>query len=172
MFCLATSDFPRAGCELVFRAPLGAGLFISFSRLRAWDLPIWFSSRKGKPPPKAIILRTSGFSRSPRSTSRRISLFEGWDGICRAGLGQLRSSSMRMVNIITLLLVIVGAVNWGLVGLFQFDLVAALFGGQQAALSRIVYVLVGLSGLYQLVPLISALSSGAENPQLATRSHR
>jgi uncharacterized membrane protein YuzA (DUF378 family) len=46
-----------------------------------------------------------------------------------------------------LLLVVVGAVNWGLVGLFQFDLVATLFGGQSAALSRIVYTLVGLSGL-------------------------
>jgi len=79
---------------------------------------------------------------------------------------------MKVVNILTLVLIIVGAVNWGLVGLFQFDLVAALFGGQQAALARIVYVLVGLSGLYQLVPLISALSSGVENPQLATRSHR
>ena len=78
---------------------------------------------------------------------------------------------MRTVNIVTLLLVIIGAVNWGLVGLFQFDLVAALFGGQQAALSRIVYSLVGLAGLYQLVPLMSALSSGADNPQLATRSH-
>ena len=78
---------------------------------------------------------------------------------------------MRTVNIVTLLLVIVGAFNWGLVGLFQFDLVAALFGGQQAALSRIVYSLVGLAGLYQLVPLMSALSSGADNPQLATRSH-
>jgi uncharacterized membrane protein YuzA (DUF378 family) len=79
---------------------------------------------------------------------------------------------MKIVNIVTLVLVIVGAVNWGLVGFFQFDLVAALFGGPQAALARIVYVLVGLSGLYQLVPLISALASGAENPQLATRSHR
>ena len=79
---------------------------------------------------------------------------------------------MKIVNILTLVLVIIGAVNWGLVGFFQFDLVAALFGGQQAALARIVYVLVGLSGLYQLVPLISALSSGAKNPQLATRSQR
>lgn len=44
-------------------------------------------------------------------------------------------------------LVVVGALNWGLVGLAQFDLVAALFGGQDAPLSRIVYVLVGLSGV-------------------------
>ena len=44
-------------------------------------------------------------------------------------------------------LVVVGALNWGLVGLAQFDLVAALFGGQDAPLSRVVYTLVGVSGL-------------------------
>ena len=74
---------------------------------------------------------------------------------------------MKALNIVTLTLVIVGAVNWGLVGFFQFDLVAALFGGQDAALSRIVYGLVGLAGLYQIVPLVRAFSSGSENPQLA-----
>lgn len=72
---------------------------------------------------------------------------------------------MKALNLVTLLLVIVGAVNWGLVGLFQFDLVAAIFGGQQAAFSRIVYVLVGLSGLYQLVPFFGALGSRTDNPQ-------
>jgi uncharacterized membrane protein YuzA (DUF378 family) len=75
---------------------------------------------------------------------------------------------MKYANVITLLLVIVGAVNWGLMGLFQFDLVAALFGGPQAALSRVIYILVGVSGLYQIVPLLSAISSNEENPQLAT----
>ena len=75
---------------------------------------------------------------------------------------------MKFLNIATLILVIVGALNWGLVGLFQFDLVAALFGGQQAALSRIVYVLVGLAGLYQFVPLIRAMSSNHDDPQVAT----
>ncbi len=48
---------------------------------------------------------------------------------------------------IALTLVVVGAVNWGLVGLAQFDLVAALFGGQSAPLSRLVYGLVGVAGL-------------------------
>jgi uncharacterized membrane protein YuzA (DUF378 family) len=75
---------------------------------------------------------------------------------------------MKMLNIATLVLVIVGALNWGLVGLFQADLVAALFGGPQAALSRIVYILVGLAGLYQIVPLLSAVSGHADNPQIAT----
>jgi uncharacterized membrane protein YuzA (DUF378 family) len=67
---------------------------------------------------------------------------------------------MKALNLITLLLVIIGGINWLLVGAFQFDLVAAIFGGQDAALSRIVYVLVGLSALYQLVPFFRALSSG------------
>lgn len=49
-----------------------------------------------------------------------------------------------------LTLVIVGAINWLLVGVFQFDLVANLFGGQSAAISRIIYGLVGLSGLWCL----------------------
>ncbi|MFT9848940.1 DUF378 domain-containing protein [Aneurinibacillus sp. REN35] len=51
---------------------------------------------------------------------------------------------------IALILVIIGAINWGLVGFFQFDLVAALFGGQDAVLSRIVYGLVGISGVYAI----------------------
>ncbi|RXZ66325.1 DUF378 domain-containing protein [Pelagerythrobacter rhizovicinus] len=59
---------------------------------------------------------------------------------------------MRVLNIVTLILVIVGGLNWGLVGLFEFNLVAALFG-EMSMLSRIVYVLVGLSALWQLVPL-------------------
>jgi uncharacterized membrane protein YuzA (DUF378 family) len=59
----------------------------------------------------------------------------------------------KFLDIVTLLLVIVGAVNWGLVGLFKFDLVATIVGkdfGEVNALSRIVYILVGLSGIYQL----------------------
>ena len=47
-----------------------------------------------------------------------------------------------------LTLVIIGALNWLLVGVFQFDLVAAIFGGQTATLSRIVYALVGIAGTW------------------------
>lgn len=47
-----------------------------------------------------------------------------------------------------LILSIIGAINWGLIGIFRFDLVAWLFGGQTAVLSRIVYTLVGLAGLW------------------------
>ena len=72
---------------------------------------------------------------------------------------------MKAINLITLLLVIVGALNWGLMGLFQVDLVATIFGGPQAALSRIVYILVGLSGFYQLVPFFGAMGGRHDNPQ-------
>lgn len=51
---------------------------------------------------------------------------------------------------LALLLVIIGALNWGLIGFFNFDLVAALFGGQTALLSRVVYSLVGIAGLYSI----------------------
>ena len=57
-----------------------------------------------------------------------------------------------------LTLTIVGALNWGLVGLFQFDLVAALFGGPTAMLSRLVYTLVGVGGLYTIYSLTKTTS--------------
>jgi uncharacterized protein len=65
---------------------------------------------------------------------------------------------MYTLNLITLLLIIVGGINWLLVGLFQFDLVAAIFGGQDAGLARIVYILVGLSALWQIMPWVRMLS--------------
>jgi len=49
---------------------------------------------------------------------------------------------------LALILVIIGALNWGLIGLFQWDLVASLFGGQSALLSRVIYTLVGIAGAY------------------------
>ena len=49
---------------------------------------------------------------------------------------------------LALILVIIGALNWGSIGIFQFDLVASLFGGMGALISRIVYTLVGLAGIW------------------------
>ena len=49
---------------------------------------------------------------------------------------------------ICLILMIIGGINWGLVGLFQFDFVAALFGGQDSAFSRVIFALVGLAALW------------------------
>ena len=53
-----------------------------------------------------------------------------------------------MLDRIALILTIIGALNWGSIGLFQFDCVAWLFGGQAGIVSRIIYVLVGLAGLW------------------------
>lgn len=54
---------------------------------------------------------------------------------------------IKWLDIIALTLTIIGAINWGLIGIFRFDLVAFLFG-DMSWLSRIVYVIVGLCGLY------------------------
>jgi uncharacterized membrane protein YuzA (DUF378 family) len=73
---------------------------------------------------------------------------------------------MKALNLITLALVIVGGINWGLVGLFDFNLVAALFG-VDTFVSNLIYVLVGLSALYQLVPLMRAANVGEVRAQAA-----
>ena len=54
---------------------------------------------------------------------------------------------MKVIDKIALLLIIIGAINWGLIALFRIDLVAALFG-EMSVISRIVYGLVGISGLW------------------------
>ncbi|MGD8413408.1 MAG: DUF378 domain-containing protein [Candidatus Latescibacterota bacterium] len=58
---------------------------------------------------------------------------------------------MKNLDVLAAVLLVVGGLNWGLVGLFQFDLVAAIGGGMSGALARIVYIVVGLAGLYQAV---------------------
>lgn len=54
---------------------------------------------------------------------------------------------MGILRRIAIALIIIGAINWGLIGFFKYDLVASIFGGQTAFISRIIYALVGLSGL-------------------------
>lgn len=61
---------------------------------------------------------------------------------------------MSVLYRIALVLVIIGAINWGLIGFFRFDLVAYLFGGQTAVLSRWIYALVGIAGLITLPILV------------------
>ncbi|MCR4435378.1 MAG: DUF378 domain-containing protein [Clostridiales bacterium] len=54
---------------------------------------------------------------------------------------------------VALVVVIIGALNWLLIGLFQYDLVAAIFGGSSSFVSRIIYTIVGLAGLYSITLL-------------------
>ena len=63
---------------------------------------------------------------------------------------------MKTIKIIAIILVVIGGLNWGLVGLFNFDLVAAIFGAM-SVISRIVYILVGLSAIYLVVIFHSLL---------------
>jgi uncharacterized protein len=77
---------------------------------------------------------------------------------------------MRKLNGLAVILTIVGGLNWGLVGLFKFDLVAAVFGGMQFGevnvASRIVYALVGLSALY-LASQLRTLVGTSQQPSPA-----
>ena len=59
-----------------------------------------------------------------------------------------RKGGAFMADKIALLLTIIGAINWGLIGIFQFDLVGYIFGGQGALISRIIFTLVGAAGLW------------------------
>lgn len=56
---------------------------------------------------------------------------------------------MKIVDVIVAALLIIGGLNWGLVGIFQFDIIAALFGGENALISRLIYIVVGLAAVYQ-----------------------
>ncbi len=53
-----------------------------------------------------------------------------------------------LMDRIALILAIIGGLNWGLIGLFRFDLVAYIFGGQTATVSRVIYTLVGLAAIW------------------------
>lgn len=76
---------------------------------------------------------------------------------------------MKALNLITLILTIAGGLNWGLVGLADVNLVAAVFG-PQSGMSRTVYVLVGLSALYQLMPLTRAFRIDEPRAEAAYRA--
>lgn len=64
---------------------------------------------------------------------------------------------MKTLNLVALVLIIVGGLNWLLVGLFKWDLVGGIFGGMDSIIARIVYILVGLAAIYslKLLPTVS-----------------
>lgn len=70
---------------------------------------------------------------------------------------------MKTLYAIAVTLLIIGAINWGLIGFFQFDLVSAIFGGQTAVLSRIIYGLVGISAIYYLTTLFSGVGEPVQD---------
>lgn len=58
------------------------------------------------------------------------------------------------MDVIAMILMIIGALNWGAIGIAQFDVVAALFGGMSSIISRIIYTLVGLAGIWGIYMLV------------------
>ena len=75
---------------------------------------------------------------------------------------------MNMLDRTSLVLTIIGAINWLLVGLFQFDLVAYICGGQGAVISRIIYTIVGIAGLWCISLLFR--EHGHDSSEAAARS--
>lgn len=67
---------------------------------------------------------------------------------------------MRAMNLITLILIIIGGLNWLSMGLAGYDVLAALFGGVGGSVTRIAYVIVGLSAIWQLMPFVQSFSEG------------
>lgn len=61
---------------------------------------------------------------------------------------------MRTLEIIALVLTIIGAITWGLIGLFDFNLVALIFGGAESLFTKIIYILVGIAGLLDIKVLV------------------
>ena len=57
---------------------------------------------------------------------------------------------MKVLNMIALILVVIGALNWGLWGFFQFDFVAWLFGGNTTWIARLVYAIIGIAGVWSI----------------------
>ncbi len=64
---------------------------------------------------------------------------------------------MRILQKIALALTIIGAINWGLVGLFQLDLVASLFNGSDSMISRVIYSLIGIAGIINIGLLLEPI---------------
>jgi len=67
---------------------------------------------------------------------------------------------MRIIRFIVLLLILVGAINWGLWGAFQYDVIQDVFGSDQSSLARIAYIIVGLAGIWGISFLFSKGTCG------------
>lgn len=65
-------------------------------------------------------------------------------------MGKIQLKGVILMKNLILILVIIGAVNWGLIGFFGYDLVGSIFGGQLAIISRIIFGIVGLAGIYAI----------------------
>ncbi len=63
---------------------------------------------------------------------------------------------MRTLNLVAIIILLIGGLNWLSIGIFQFDIVAGIFGGMAGIVSRIIYILVGVAALYTIYSLIAS----------------
>ena len=77
--------------------------------------------------------------------------------------GSVKEDSSMIIDRIALILAIVGGLNWGSIGIFRFDLVAWLFGGQTSSVSRVIYTLVGLAALWCISLLFRETDRAEDN---------
>lgn len=75
--------------------------------------------------------------------------------------------NMKILNKIALILCVIGGINWGAIGIFQFDIVAWIFGGQDSPASRLIYILVFLSALW----CISIIFSDIKEPDISKQDN-
>jgi uncharacterized membrane protein YuzA (DUF378 family) len=94
-------------------------------------------------------------------------MLNAW-GTFQATSKEAKEKNMKALNLLTKILLVVGGLNWGLVGIAQFDLVAALFG-EGSALARVVYSLVGVSAIVQAVMLFAGSESNHSSHAVASR---
>lgn len=69
---------------------------------------------------------------------------------------------MKSVHFVALLLVVIGALNWGLIGFFQYDLISDIFGGMSTTAARVIFAIVGLAGLYSICLLCRCCGCGCK----------
>jgi len=74
---------------------------------------------------------------------------------------------MKAIDVIAAVLLVIGGLNWGLWGIFQFDLVAAIFGGNDTAWSRIIYTLVGIAAVYDILAIKAIMARWHGKPAAA-----
>ncbi|MFE0014216.1 DUF378 domain-containing protein [Mesorhizobium sp. NPDC059054] len=78
---------------------------------------------------------------------------------------------MRAMNLVTLVLIIIGGLNWLVMGAVGYDVLGTLFGGTGTPLARLVSVIIGLSAVWQLMPFVQAFSEGEVSAERHIRHH-
>lgn len=153
-------------------AKKGGGLIFQSAKTGLWDKDMsrapffkgtnWISCNQ-RIIPKPALVKSEG-SRLGTTFVERIIFSDPGNLFKKTSLSRQseKENEKMIMDRIALILVIIGGINWGSVGLFRFDIVAWLFGGQTATVSRVVYTLVGLSAVWCVSLLFRENEEGRE----------